>query len=89
LAAESNVEGIAWTCCGNKPRLLSIGSHEFARMNVMASIRARPLAAGGIHAGNVAAYARAGADIVVTSSPYLAKPRDVQVRIGPVARTGG
>lgn len=62
-----------------------------ARMNVMASIRARPLvaAAGGIHAGNAAAYARAGADIVVTSSPYLAKPRDVQVRIGPVARTGG
>jgi molybdenum transport protein len=39
-------------------------------------------AAGGIHAGNVAAYAQAGADVVVTSSPYLAKPRDVQVRIG-------
>ena len=37
----------------------------------------------GIHAGNVAAYAQAGADVVVTSSPYLAKPRDVQVRIGP------
>ncbi len=32
---------------------------------------------------NVAAYAQAGADIVVTSSPYLARPRDVQVRIGP------
>lgn len=45
--------------------------------------RIRPLiaAAGGIHAGNVGAYAKAGADIVVTSSPYLAKPRDVQVRI--------
>ncbi|MDR3468991.1 MAG: ModD protein [Xanthobacteraceae bacterium] len=45
--------------------------------------RVRPLiaAAGGIHAGNVGAYAKAGADIVVTSSPYLAKPRDVQVRI--------
>jgi molybdenum transport protein len=56
-----------------------------ARMNVMASIRARPLvaAAGGIHAGNVAAYAQAGADIVVTSSPYLARPRDVQVLIAP------
>ena len=39
-------------------------------------------AAGGIHAGNVAAYAAAGADVVVTSSPYLAKPRDVQVCIG-------
>jgi molybdenum transport protein len=40
-------------------------------------------AAGGINAGNVGAYALAGANIVVTSSPYLARPRDVQVRIGP------
>jgi hypothetical protein len=30
---------------------------------------------------NVASYAEAGADIVVTSAPYLAKPKDVQVRI--------
>jgi molybdenum transport protein len=57
-----------------------------ARMSSLASMRSRPViaAAGGIHAGNVAAYAQAGADIVVTSSPYLARPRDVQVRIGPV-----
>jgi len=43
----------------------------------------RPLvaAAGGINADNAAAYARAGADILVTSSPYLARPRDVQVTI--------
>lgn len=55
-----------------------------ARMTT-SSARMRPLvaAAGGIHAGNVAAYAQAGVDIVVTSSPYLARPRDVQVRIGP------
>jgi len=43
------------------------------------------IAAGGIHAGNVAAYAQAGAGIIVTSSPYLARPRDVQVRIGPAS----
>ena len=57
-----------------------------ARMASMASLRSRPVvaAAGGIHAGNVAAYAQAGANVVVTSSPYLARPRDVQVRIGPV-----
>ena len=57
-----------------------------ARMALVASVRSRPIvaAAGGIHAGNVAAYAQAGADVVVTSSPYLARPRDVQVRIGPV-----
>ena len=56
------------------------------RMSLMASIRSAPpvvIAAGGIHAGNVGAYAQAGAGIVVTSSPYLARPRDVQVRIGP------
>ena len=56
-----------------------------ARMVLMASVRSRPIvaAAGGIHAGNVAAFAQAGADIVVTSSSYQARPRDVQVRIGP------
>lgn len=52
---------------------------------VMSTDGPRPViaAAGGINAGNVAAYARAGADVVVTSSPYLARPRDVQVVIGP------
>jgi len=57
-----------------------------ARMALMASIRSSPpviAAAGGIHAGNVGAYALAGVGVVVTSSPYLARPRDVQVRIGP------
>lgn len=45
----------------------------------------RPLlaAAGGINAANAAAYASTGADILVTSSPYLAPPRDVKVRIVP------
>jgi len=59
-----------------------------ARMMLMASMRQRPIvaAAGGIHAGNVGAYAEAGADVVVTSSPYLARPRDVQVRIGPLSK---
>jgi molybdenum transport protein len=42
---------------------------------------ARPLlaAAGGIRADNAAAYVAAGADFLVTSSPYTAAPRDVQV----------
>ena len=39
--------------------------------------------AGGVNAGNAAAYAGAGADVLVTSAPYLAKPRDVQVHILP------
>jgi molybdenum transport protein len=54
-----------------------------ARMATIARSRPIVAAAGGINAANVAAYAQAGADVVVTSSPYLARPRDVQVRIGP------
>ncbi|WP_253798618.1 ModD protein [Rhodovulum sp. P5] len=38
-------------------------------------------AAGGINAGNAAAYAAAGARVLVTSSPYYAKPSDVAVTI--------
>ncbi len=55
-----------------------------ARMATVARSRPVVAAADGIHVGNVAAYAQAGADVVVTSSPYLARPRDVQVRIGPL-----
>lgn len=53
------------------------------RMALMAYTRARPIiaAAGGVNAANAAAYAEAGADVLVTSSPYLAKPKDVQARI--------
>jgi molybdenum transport protein len=54
-----------------------------ARMATCARTRPVVAAAGGIDAANVVAYAQAGANVVVTSSPYLARPRDVQVRIGP------
>jgi molybdenum transport protein len=38
-------------------------------------------AAGGVTAANAAEYAAAGADVLVTSWPYAARPRDIQVRI--------
>lgn len=38
-------------------------------------------AAGGINAANAAAYARAGADVLVTSAPYTAAPAEIQVRL--------
>jgi molybdenum transport protein len=41
-------------------------------------------AAGGINAQNAADYAAAGADLLVTSAPYFAKPKDVQVRFSPL-----
>lgn len=51
----------------------------------LAARMARPViaVAGGVNAGNAAAYAEAGAQVLVTSAPYTAKPRDVQVRITP------
>lgn len=36
--------------------------------------------AGGVNAGNAVAYAEAGADVLVSSAPYHAPPRDVEVR---------
>jgi len=46
----------------------------------------RPLiaAAGGINAANAADYARAGADVIVTSAPYTARPLDVKVTMESV-----
>jgi molybdenum transport protein len=51
----------------------------------LSGARRRPVIAiaGGVNAANAAAYARAGAEVLVTSAPYLGKPRDVQVRIHP------
>ena len=43
--------------------------------------RARLAAAGGIDPSNAAAYVAAGADLIVTSWPYTARPRDVAVRL--------
>lgn len=42
---------------------------------------ARIAATGGINSTNAEAYARAGADILVTSAPYFAPPRDVAVTV--------
>ncbi|MGB3389775.1 MAG: ModD protein [Pseudaminobacter sp.] len=52
---------------------------------LLGEISPRPLlaAAGGINAANASAFAAAGADILVTSAPYLAPPRDVKVTIMP------
>lgn len=36
--------------------------------------------AGGVNAANAVAYAEAGADVLVSSAPYWAPPRDVEVR---------
>ena len=49
----------------------------------LSSMKPRPLlaAAGGITPENAAAYVKAGADILVSSFPYAARPADVAVTI--------
>ncbi len=51
------------------------------RQSLPACSTTRIAAAGGINSANAAAYARAGADILVTSAPYFAPPRDVAVTL--------
>ncbi|WP_218965134.1 hypothetical protein [Snodgrassella alvi] len=41
-------------------------------------------AAGGITLLNVADYARAGAELLVTSAPYYAPPTDIKVWLEPI-----
>ena len=42
------------------------------------------IAAGGINVGNVKEYAATGIPVLVTSSPYYAKPADIGVKITPI-----
>ena len=52
-----------------------------AVVRALAEMPRRPLiaATGGVHEGNAAAYARAGADLLVTSAAYAAPPANVSV----------
>lgn len=58
---------------------------HYLRSN-MSHVTPRPkiIAAGGVTPENAAAYAHAGAEVLVTSWPYLARPRDVKVVIQAV-----
>ncbi len=43
----------------------------------------RVAATGGVDESNAAAYAAAGADLLVTSAPFMARPAEIQVEITP------
>jgi molybdenum transport protein len=45
----------------------------------LAKLQTKLAAAGGVNAVNAVDYVRAGADFLVTSAPYTAPPRDIQV----------
>lgn len=56
---------------------------ETVRRVRAASPSAMLAAAGGVTAANAAALVAAGVDLLVTSWPYQAAPKDVEVRLGP------
>jgi molybdenum transport protein len=65
-------------------QLEKFGPTEVAEVAAFARGRAQPplvAAAGGVTLANAADYVRAGAGLIVTSAPYAAAPREVQVRI--------
>lgn len=80
-------EGLAWAQAGADVIQAEKFSPEAIAALVAALKNAAPAtivaAAGGIGPDNAAAYATAGARVLVTSAPYTAKPRDVQVTLGP------
>jgi len=54
---------------------------ELRQALAAAGLRACLAPAGGVNLSNAAAYAQAGADLLVSSAPYLAAPKDVKVTI--------
>lgn len=80
-------DGVAWAAAGADV----IQAEKFSPNDIAALVqRLRAAgsttvvaAAGGIGPDNAAAFAVAGATVLVTSAPYTAKPRDVQVHLVP------
>ncbi|QID19498.1 ModD protein [Nitrogeniibacter mangrovi] len=85
VEVADHAEALRWIAAGADVIQLEKWSVA-AVAGLRAALREHPhpprlAAAGGIHAGNAADYARAGADLLVTSAPYFAPPRDVAVSI--------
>lgn len=80
-------EALAWARAGvDVLQLEKFTPPQIAALRAeLGSLARVPLiaAAGGIQLQNVCAYAASGADVLVTTAPYLAPPRDVQVRVTP------
>lgn len=93
VEVTTHEEALVWAEAGADVLQLEKFSPEAVRQcaDVLGLPGRRPLlaAAGGINAANAVAYARAGADLLVTSAPYYAGPVDVQTRFqAPPSRRG-
>lgn len=77
-------EALCWQQAGaDIPQLEKLPSEAVDRIRraFPAGATTRTAAAGGTNSANAEAYARAGADILVTPAPYFAPPRDAAVTI--------
>lgn len=75
-------EGLLWARAGaDVLQLERFSLPDVATLRVALGYGPRPrlAVAGGVRADNAAAYVAAGADVLVTSAPYNAPPRDVRV----------
>jgi molybdenum transport protein len=83
VEVANEVEALAWAAAGaDILQLEKLPPEGVARLRAQIP-GARIAAAGGINAANAETYVRAGADILVSSAPYFAAPRDVAVSLGP------
>lgn len=75
-------EALRWAKAGaDVLQLEKFSPEDVARCRAALPAQVLLAAAGGVNAGNADAYVVAGADLLVSSAPYTAPPRDVQVII--------
>jgi molybdenum transport protein len=84
VEVEDEAEALRWQAAGADILQLEKWLPEAVdriRRQLPQNTRTRIAAAGGINSANAKEYALAGADILVTSAPYFAPPRDVAVTL--------
>ncbi len=64
-----------------QPDALPVATVNRIKGQVLKSTSTFSVVAGGTNSANAEDYARAGADILVTSAPYFSPPRDVAVTL--------
>lgn len=89
IEADTEAEALAYAQAGADIVQVDKAPPEvIARIAAVFRALPRPpllAATGGINETNARAYAAAGADVLVTSAPYTAPPRDVKVRMSRAA----
>lgn len=88
VEVDGEAEALQWIDAGaDVLQLEKLTPEILARLRARVPVGTHPLlaVAGGVTQENAEAWARAGADILVSSAPYFAKPRDVAVSLLPAA----